>query len=387
MAFRVGLIAGEASGDILGAGLARELKRIYPDTLLEGVAGPEMLSAGVAGWLPMERLSVMGLAEVVRHLPELLAVRREVVRRLLVSRPDVVVGVDSPDFNLGVEARVRRAGIPTVQYVSPSIWAWRPGRIRQIARAADLVLCLLPFEPEIYHAAGMKAVFVGHPMADAIAMETAPAAARERLGLPSGDTVVALLPGSRSGEVQRLGPAFAGAAAWLAGRRPDLKFVAPMATGSTRRLFEAQLAVHAGGVPVRMVDGRARDVIEAADVVLVASGTATLEAALLKKPMVVAYRVSETTRRIVETLKLMRIRHFALPNLLAGEELVPELLQEAATPQALGEAVLGFLEDPDRVGRLVQRFTTIHQTLRQGADRRAAEAVLDLLGRLPRDVP
>ncbi|MEJ2514744.1 MAG: lipid-A-disaccharide synthase [Gammaproteobacteria bacterium] len=383
MAFRVGLIAGEASGDLLGAGLVREIRRYYPETLFEGVAGPAMLEAGVRGWLPLERLSVMGLTEVVRHLPDLLAVRGEVVTRLLAARPDVVVGVDSPDFNLGVEARVRAAGIPTVQYVSPSVWAWRPGRIRQIARAADRVLCLLPFETAIYEQHGLDAVFVGHPMADAIPMEPDPAAAREALGLGADDTVVALLPGSRLGEVQRLGSPFAEAAAWMAGRRSGLKFMAPMASAAVRRLFEAQVAKAAPGVGIRLVDGRARQVLEAADVVLVASGTATLEAALLKRPMVVSYKVSETTRRLVETLRLMKIRHFALPNLLAGEELVPELIQDAATPEALGSALLELLDDPDRRARLAEHFGRIHRTLRRNADRRAAEAVLELVGRLP----
>ncbi len=383
MAFRVGLIAGEASGDLLGAGLVREIRRRYPEALFEGVAGPSMLDEGVRGWLPMERLSVMGLAEVVRHLPELLAIRREVVGRILASRPNVLVGIDSPDFNLGVEAKARAAGIPTVQYVSPSVWAWRQGRIRQIARAADLVLCLLPFETRVYEEAGLKAVFVGHPMADAIPLEPDRAGARGRLGLAPGETVVALLPGSRAGEVQRLGPVFAGAAAWLAERRDDVKFVAPMATPTVRRLFEGHVAAEAPGANVRLVDGRSRDVLEAADAVLVASGTATLEAALFKRPMVVAYRVSETTRRIFETLKLLKVPYVALPNLLAGEALVPELLQEAASPEALGEAVLGFLDDPERCARLVGRFAQIHRVLKRDADRRAAEAVLALTGRLP----
>jgi lipid-A-disaccharide synthase len=383
MAFRVGLIAGEASGDLLGAGLVREIRRRYPEALFEGIAGPAMLAEGVRSWLPMERLSVMGLAEVVRHLPELLAVRREVIARFLASRPDVVVGIDSPDFNLGVEAKLRAAGIPTVQYVSPSVWAWRPGRIRKIARAADLVLCLLPFETGVYEQAGLGAVFVGHPMADAIPLEPDRAAARARLGLAGDERVVAVLPGSRVGEVDRLGPVFAGAAGWLARRHPELKFVAPMATAGVRQRFEVHVAAHAGPAEVRLVDGRSRDVLEAADVVLVASGTATLEAALYKRPMVVAYRVSETTLRVVRALNLIKIRQFALPNLLAGEELVPELLQEAATPQALGEALEAFLEDPERCRALAGRFADIHRALRRDADRRAAEAVLALVGRLP----
>ena len=382
----IGLIAGEPSGDLLGAGLAREIRRYYPDARFYGIAGPAMLAEGVESWAPMERLSIMGIVEVLRHLPGLLELRRELIRRFEVLHPDVVIGIDSPDFTLGVERRLRARGIRTVHYVSPSIWAWRPGRVHGIGRAADQVLCLLPFEPELYAAHGIPALFVGHPMADSIPDAPDRDAARAALGLESSAArgeIVALLPGSRMGEVERLGGEFAAAAALIGARRPGTRFVAAMASAPIRARFAAQLAERAPGLPVELVDGRAREVMTAADVVLLASGTATLEAALLKRPMVVAYRVSALTSRIVRGLRLMRTTRFALPNLLAGEDLVPELMQEAATPERIEAEVGALLRDPARREALTGRFAVMHAMLRQGADRRAAEAVLDMLGRLP----
>jgi len=383
---RVGLIAGEPSGDLLGAGLVREIRRRYPDAEFFGVAGHAMLAQGVAGWVPMERLSVMGLFEVLKELPGLLKIRRAVTERFLALRPDVVVGIDSPDFTLGVERRLRAAGIRTVHYVSPSIWAWRPGRVHGIGKAADMVLCLLPFEPELYAAHGIAARFVGHPMADEIPPAPDREAARAGLGLAGqGDArqVIALLPGSRMGEVERLGGDFAAAAALLSARHPGVCFVAAMASAPIRACFAAQLAQHAPGLQVLLVDGRSREVMTAADVVLLASGTATLEAALLKRPMVVAYRVSALTRRVVTALRLMKTARFALPNLLAGESLVPELIQDAVTPQRLAAEAGALLGDRPRREALAARFADLHDSLRRQADRRAAEAVLALVGRLP----
>jgi lipid-A-disaccharide synthase len=380
---RVGLVAGEASGDLLGAGLVREIRRVYPDAVFEGVAGPAMLREGVAGWLPMDRLSVMGIAEVLRHLPALLRIRRRLAARFLASPPDVVVGIDSPDFNLGLERRLRAAGIPTVHYVSPTVWAWRAGRIRGIGRAVDRVLCLLPFEQEIYAAHGIPAEYVGHPMADAIPLEPDRQASRAALGLEGAGEILALLPGSRHGEVERLGGEFAAAAARLAALRPGLRFVAAMASPSLRARFEAQLAAGAPGLQVRLFDGRSREVMAAADLVMLASGTATLEAALLKRPMVVAYRLAESSVRLIRALGLMKIGHFALPNLLAGEALVPELIQAEATPERLAAEAMALLEDAPRRARLVERFGALHVALRRNADRRAAEAVLRLVRRLP----
>ena len=383
---RVGLIAGEPSGDLLGAGLVREIRRRYPDAEFCGIAGPAMLAQGVEGWVQMERLSVMGIFEVLRHLPELLRIRREVTERFMALRPDVVIGIDAPDFTLGVERRLRAAGLRTIHYVSPSIWAWRAGRIHDIGKAADKVLCLLPFEPPLYEAAGIPAEFVGHPMADEIPAATDQAACRAALGIGDGGSareLIALLPGSRMGEVERLGGEFAAAAALLAARHPGVRFIAAMASPALRERFAAQLAQRAPGLNVRLVDGRSREVMTAADLVLLASGTATLEAALLKRPMVVTYRISPLTYRLVAALRIMKTRHFALPNLLAGEALVPELIQEAATPERMAAEVGALLGDRARREALVERFAVMHDTLRQHADRRAAEAVLALAGRLP----
>jgi lipid-A-disaccharide synthase len=384
--FRVGLIAGEPSGDLLGAGLVREIRRYYPDTEFCGIAGPAMLAEGVPSWVPMDRLSIMGLTEVVRHLPELLKIRRQVTQRFAALRPDVVIGIDSPDFTLGVERRLRAANIRTVHYVSPTIWAWRAGRIHGIGKAADLVLCLFPFEPEIYAAHGIQARFVGHPMADAIPLEPDQAACRAALGIStsaSAREVIALLPGSRMGEVERLGGEFAAAAALLAARHPGVRFVAPMASPAVREFFAAQLARRAPGLEVTLFDGRSREVMAAADLVVLASGTATLEAALLKRPMVAAYQVSAFSARIVQAFKLMKTRHFALPNVLAGEALVPELIQDAVTPENIAAEASALLSDAPRRARLAARFMALHETLRQGADRCAAETVLAMTGRLP----
>ena len=382
---RVGLVAGEASGDLLGAGLARALRARYPDAHLAGIAGPEMQAAGVASWAPMEQLSVMGLAEVLRHLPGLLRLRRGLLGAFQRFRPHVVVGIDAPDFNLGLERRLRARGLRTMHYVSPSIWAWRPGRVHTIARAADEVLCLLPFEPDLYAAHGVPARFVGHPMADDIPLQPDHHAARSELGV--GDdgegAVVALLPGSRHGEVERVGALLAAAAGVLAARRPGIRFVAAMASPSLRQLFSAQLAQHAPGARVQLVEGRSRTVMAAADIVLLASGTATLEAALLKRPMVVAYRVAPVTAGIVRGLRLMKTERFALPNLLAGEMLVPELIQDAATPERIAHEAAALLDDAPRRARLAARFTQLHHLLRRDADRQAAAAVLAMAGRWP----
>ncbi|WP_206211913.1 lipid-A-disaccharide synthase [Wenzhouxiangella sp. XN24] len=386
---RVGIMAGEASGDLLGAGLVHEIRRRYPDATFHGIGGPAMIAEGVDSWVPMERLSVMGLAEVIRHLPELLRIRKRLVRGFQALQPDVVIGIDSPDFNLRVEGQLRAAGIRTVHYVSPSIWAWRASRIDAIGRATDHVLCLLPFEPALYAEKGIPATFIGHPMADTIPLEPDQAASRAALGIvdPAGAReLVALLPGSRTGEVERLGGAFAAAAALLAARHPGLRFIAPMASAAIRARFEALLAEHAPGLQVERVDGRSREVMAASDLVLLASGTATLEAALLKRPMVMAYRVAPLTAWMVRALRLMKTRRFALPNVLAGEDLVPELLQEAANPERIAREFSALLGDAARRAHVVTRFAELHDTLRQGADRRAAEVVLRLVNRWPPDL-
>ena len=376
---RIALVAGEASGDVLGAAFIDAVRALRPDTRFYGVAGPRMQSAGCELLADSEELAVMGLAEILRHLPRLLRLRRHVTRSLLDDPPDLFVGIDAPEFNLGLAARLKQAGVPTVQYVSPQVWAWRQGRVRHIAKAVDLVLCLLPFETRFYAEHAVRAEFVGHPLADQIPLDIDRAAARRELGLPDDQPVVALLPGSRLGEVTRLGADFAAAAALLeprAGVGAPL-FVAPMATPRVREVFAGQ--VKAAGAPVRLLDGQARLALAAADVVLVASGTATLETLLSKRPMVAAYKVAPLTAWVVRGLGLVKVPFFSHPNLLAGEALVPEFLQEQVTPQALADAVAAQLADVEGRARLQRAFTDIHLALRQDGARKAALAALSVL--------
>ena len=373
----IGLVAGEASGDNLGGALIRALHEREPRLRCYGVAGPRMVEAGCVPWRSSEELAVMGLAEILRHLPRLLRLRKDLVARLVAARPDVFVGIDSPEFNLRVAAQLKAQGIPTVQYVSPQVWAWRQGRVRTIGRAVDLILCVLPFESRFYDEHDVRAVFVGHPLADRIPLDSPPLPARTALGLDLYAPTVAVLPGSRRNEVARLGGPFAATIAWLKHRRPELRFVAPMASRDARAAFERSLAEHAPGVQVDVIDGRAQEALAAADAVLVASGTATLETALIKRPMVVAYRVAPLTSWLLREMKLMKAEFFAQPNLLAGRKIVPEYAQEEVRPDVLGPAVLEQLERPDRAD-LVAQFTEIHQSLRRDASARAADAILEL---------
>jgi lipid-A-disaccharide synthase len=369
------MVAGEASGDQLGAALIEALRARAPACEFRGVAGPRMRAAGCTALAAAGELAVMGLAEILAHLPRLWRLRRAVERAFLDWRPDVFIGIDSPEFNLGLAARLKSRGLRTVQYVSPQVWAWRQGRVRTIARDCDLVLCLLPFEPAFYREHTVRAVYGGHPLADQIAPMPDRAGARATLGLDLAARVVALLPGSRLAEVRRLGPIFLETAAWLRERRPDLQFIAPLASPETAAAFAA-----AGAAGVRQLDGQARLALQAADAALVTSGTATLEALLCRCPMVVAYRASALSAALVRGLRLVRVDHFALPNLLAGERLVPEHFQGAVRPQRLGAGVLRALEDaPYRAG-LLERFAAIHAELRQDGAVRAADAILELVG-------
>jgi lipid-A-disaccharide synthase len=336
-----------------------------------------MTEAGCEAWHASESLAVMGLAEILKHLPRLLRLRRDLVARLLETRPDVFVGIDSPEFNLRVARQLKARGVPTVQYVSPQVWAWRQGRVRTIGESVDLVLCLLPFESAFYDVHRVRAVFVGHPLADRIPLESDPVPARASLGLTAGAPVIAVLPGSRGGEVGKLGVPFARTMAWLHDARPGIEFVAPMANPSVRAVFERALAAHAAGVNVRLLDGRAQDALTAADAVLVASGTATLETALVKRPMVVAYRVAPLTGWLLREMGLVKSDYFSQPNLLAGRKLVPEFFQEQVRPEVLGPAVLEQLERGDRA-ELIAAFTDMHRQLRRDASARAAEAILGL---------
>jgi lipid-A-disaccharide synthase len=373
-----GLVAGEASGDNLGGPLIRALAESAQGSRFFGVAGPRMCAAGCEPWYPSDALAVMGLAEIVRHLPRLLRLRRDLLKRLAEVRPDAFIGIDAPEFNLRVAAALKRHGIPTVQYVSPQVWAWRQGRVRTIGAAVDLVLCVLPFETSFYAAHDVRAVFVGHPLADRIPLESDPVSARAALGIAASGPVVAVLPGSRGGEVKRLGPPFAATIGWLHARRADVSFVAPMANEAARAGFAQALAVHAPAVPVQLVDGRAQEALAACDAALVTSGTATLETALVKRPMVVAYRVAPLTALLLRGFGLVKTEHFSQPNLLAGRELVPEFFQEDVRAEVLGPALLGQLERPDR-DELMNAFMDIHRTLRCDASHRAAEAILELV--------
>lgn len=376
------LVAGEASGDLLGADLIAGLRARFPDARFAGVGGPRMIAVGLDAWYPAEALAVMGLVEVLRHLPRLLAIRRDVRRRTLALRPDVFVGIDAPDFNLGLERSLKDAGIRTAHYVSPSVWAWRERRAAKIGRSADRVLCLFPMEPAIYARHGVDARFVGHPLADAFAMEPDRAAARRALGLPADGPVLALLPGSRLGEIRRLGADFLDAAALLARDVPGLQVLAPMANAACRGAFEALVAARADdAMDLRILDGQAHAAMIAADAVLLASGTAALEALLAKRPMTVAYRLAPWTYRLVKGLGLLKVERYSLPNHLAGRDLVPELMQEDCTPEALAASLRPWLLAPGLTPELREAYTRIHRALIGDPDHDAAAAIAELIGR------
>ena len=388
----IALVAGEASGDNLGAALIAAIRERVPDARFVGVPGPRMREAGCEALASSDELALMGLAEILRHLPRLIGLRRRLVRELLARRPAVFVGIDAPEFNLGLAKRLKAGGLPTVQYVSPQVWAWRQGRVRGIAESCDRILCLLPFEPAFYAEHGVTARFVGHPLADQFPLEADRAGARAALGLSSDDEVIALLPGSRMGEVSRLAAPFVGAAQWIAAKRPGVKFVVPLTSAATRACFEGALgeASAATGpgattsdLALKILEGQSRLALAAADVVLTASGTATLETLLSQRPMVVAYKLAPLTAFLLRRLGLVKVRHFSQPNLLVGRAIVPEFFQEAATPEVLGAAVLQWLEQPQRLGELREAFGRVHRDLRRGGAALAAEAVLELVDRSP----
>ena len=378
---RIALVAGETSGDQLGAGLVAELRARHPDAQFAGVGGDAMREAGVDTWHDASELAVMGLAEVLAHLPRLLRLRRELREQVLAWKPDVFIGIDAPDFNLGLERWLKRRGVRTVHYVSPSVWAWRESRAAKIGRSADRVLCLFPMEPEIYARHGVDARFVGHPLADAIALEPDRAAARAAIGVAFHAPVLAVLPGSRLGEIERMLPTFLEAATLVAAEIPGLQLVIPAANAECRALIERLLAGARQPVPgTRLLDGQAQQAMIAADVVLLASGTAALEAMLCKRPMVVGHRIANSTYRVVKALGLLKSRFVSLPNVLAGEELVPELLQDECTPERLADAALQWFAQPEAVAALRPRFRALHEQLRCGASARAAEAVDEWIG-------
>lgn len=376
---RIGLVAGEASGDLLGAGLIRAIRKQVPDAQFQGVAGPEMLAAGCEQWEEADALAVFGLIEPVRHIPRLLRLRRSLVRRWQSRPPDVFVGIDAPDFTLALEKALRRSGIPTVHYVSPSIWVWRAGRIETVRKAADRVLCILPFEKPLYDEQGIDAVFVGHPKADELRATEDRQALRASLGLGEG-RLIAVLPGSRRSEIERMGPQLASTAAIIAGRYPDVGFVTPVASPRLKAPFEKQLEAAGIAERFRLIDGRSTDAMAAADLVLLTSGTAALESALLGRPTVAAYAIAAFGAWIVRRIGLKN-RFFTIPNLVAGEALIPEFIQEDVRPDAMAGAIADLLDDPGRCAEISGRFAKLREELALGSDARAAEAVLELVTR------
>lgn len=404
----IGIVANEPSGDQLGALLIQALRARRPELRFVGVAGPKMLAQGCETLLPMERLSVMGLVEVVKVLPDLLRARRELVARLRQRRPLVVIGVDAPDFNLGLERRLRAPGLPTVHLVSPTVWAWRAGRIKQIRRSVDLMLSIFPFEAEFLRAQRVPVEYIGHPLADEIPLAPDREAARRALGLNPrtlvtevateralearrtatsetapmagpGTALIAILPGSRRSEIDLLGPPMLETAAWCHARRPGLHFIAPMVSETLHERFDAMRRACAPEVPLRLLNGHSREAMAAADLVLTASGTATLETLLAKRPMVVAYRLHPLTYWLVTRLRLIKVRHAAMANLLVGRELAPEFLQERCRAELMGPALLALLDDADRRAEIEQVYRRVHLQLKRNAARRAAEAILALI--------
>jgi len=375
---RIAMVAGEASGDLLGGHLLAALRMRRINIAYTGIGGPRMTGQGLESMYPMEKLAVRGYVEVLRHYREIMGIRKRLTERFLDERPDMFIGVDAPDFNLALERRLKAAGIPAIHYVGPSIWAWRGGRIRTIAASVSHVLVLFPFETEIYRKAGIPVTYVGHPVADTIPFEVDKVAAREQLRLPSDRLIVALLPGSRQSELHYMADTFVQAAKRLHTELGDVHFVCPTASRATRDQMEVAVYRNsAADLPLTLLFGHSHEALAAADLALVASGTATLETALYKTPMVIVYKMSSLTWQLMK--RMLYMPYVGLPNVLAGEFLVDEFMQDAATPQALADALLALLKDAPRQQKQVERFREMHQMLRQDNATKAAEAVLRLL--------
>ena len=373
---RLAMVAGEASGDLLGGLLLAALRQRWPALQAAGIGGPRMAEQGFTAWWPHERLAVRGYVEVLRHYRGIAAIRDALAKRLLHERPAAFIGVDAPDFNLGLEARLKAAGMKTIHFVCPSIWAWRGARAKKMAASCDHVLCLFPFEPELLRGHGVAASYVGHPLADAIPLQPPRAASRAALGLADGDVVVALLPGSRRSEIQYIAPAFLQAAMRLHRERPALRFVLPLAPG-LRAMVEPLVAEHAAGVPLQLLEGRSHAALAACDLTLIASGTATLEAALFKRPMVIGYRMHPLSWQL---MKRMRYQPWVgLPNILCRDFVVPELLQGECRPETLAAAVLAGIDDAAGAARIVQRFTDLHHLLKRDTARCATDAIAQVI--------
>ncbi|HEX5093670.1 MAG TPA: lipid-A-disaccharide synthase [Burkholderiales bacterium] len=374
----VAIVAGESSGDQLAAHLMAALKSRRPALRFTGIGGPRMAAQGLEAGVPMEKLAVRGFTEALRHYREISRIRQTFGDRLLADPPGLFIGVDASEFNLGLERRLKDAGVPAVHYVSPSVWAWRRGRVHRVARSTTHLLAMFPFEPALYAKTGLPVTYVGHPLADLIPMDVDKIAARAALRLPSGRLVIALLPGSRRSELEHMAEAFVLAAHRLRQDVPEVHFVCPLATRETKDLFEATLHAHGRtDLPLTMLFGHSHEALAAADLALVASGTATLEAALFKTPMVITYRQSMLSWLIQR--QLLYLPYVGMPNILAGERLVPELIQGRATPAALAGALLGLLRDTDAQERQVRKFREMHAALRQDNAARSAEAVLGVL--------
>ena len=374
---RIGIVAGEASGDLLGSHLIEALQQKRPDIEFVGIAGPKMMRLGAQSLFPIERLSVRGYVEVIKHLWGLLKLRRSLLKYFLDNPPDLFIGIDAPDFNFWFEKKLKAKGIDTIHYVSPSIWAWRKNRIKKIKQAVTEILALFPFEPALYQAAGVKVSYVGHPLADILPLKPDVAGAREILKLESKDFVVAMLPGSRQSEVQQHAALFVDTAKRIYAQHPNAKFLVPLITRQTREIFELAIFNEPEQLPIDLLFGHAHDAMEAADVVIVASGTATLEAALLKKPMVITYRMPTLSWQL---LKRMRLQPYVgLPNILAGKFVVPELLQDEANAENLANVTLRLMSDKQYLTEITDEFTAIHHSLKQNTAERAAAAVLAYL--------
>jgi lipid-A-disaccharide synthase len=369
---RLALVAGEASGDLLAGLLLGGLRARWPELKTAGIGGPRMAEQGFTAWWPHDKLAVRGYVEVLRHYRGIKRIRDALAQRLLQDKPDAFIGVDAPDFNLGLEATLRAAGIKAIHFVCPSIWAWRAGRVEKIARSVDHVLCLFPFEPALLARHGIAATYVGHPLADAIPLEPPHAAARTALGFNDGASVIALLPGSRRSEIEAIAPTFVATAQRLLRERPALRFVLPVVPG-LRALIEPMIA----GTPITLLDGRSHETLAACDVTLIASGTATLEAALFKRPMVIAYKMHPLSWQMMKRMQLQP--WVGLPNILCEDFVVPERIQEQATPERLAADVLAWLDDPARAAAIAVRFAELHQQLRRDTARTAADAIAKVL--------
>ena len=371
---RIGIVAGEASGDLLGSHIIQALKKKRTDIEFVGIAGPKMMSEGALSLFSMERLSVRGYVEVIKHLFSLLRLRRQLLKHFMSNRLDLFIGIDAPDFNFWLERKLKRNGIKTIHYVSPSVWAWRKNRIKKIKNAVSHMLALFPFEPALYYGAGIPVTYVGHPLADILPMEPDTSAAREGLKLKSSALVVAMLPGSRQSEVQQHAELFVKTAKLIYAEYPNAIFLVPLITRETRQIFELAIFHENESLPIQILFGHAHDAMEASDVVIVASGTATLEAALLKKPMVITYRMSKVSWQI---LKRMRLQPYVgLPNILAEKFIVPELLQDDSTPEKLAEATIKLISDTTYISEIKAEFTKIHFSLKQNSAEKAANVIL-----------